>query len=143
MKDLRAFMKDKQASKENVDMAVTKALTDENGNPLKWTLRPIGTKEHEEIRESAFKTVEINGKKGLYRKDFDMKKYKDHLITRAVVHPDLKNAQLQDSYGVKKPEELIKEMIPNPGEYDALFDFISDYNGIISFEEKVDEAKNS
>ena len=51
---------------------------------------------------------------------------------------------LQNSYGVSKPEELIKEMIDNPAEYDDFAVFVQSYNGFdISLSEKVEQAKNS
>ena len=50
---------------------------------------------------------------------------------------------MQDSYGVTKPEDLIKEMIDNPAEYDDFAVFVQSYNGFdISMAEKVEQAKN-
>ena len=41
------------------------------------------------------------------------------------------------------PEELIYEMIDNPGEYTELADFIQNFNGFDeTLQDKVDEAKN-
>ena len=40
------------------------------------------------------------------------------------------------------PEELLKEMIDDPAEYNALVSFISQYNGGVDINEKVKEAKN-
>lgn len=42
----------------------------------------------------------------------------------AVVFPDLRDTELQDSYGVKKPEELIGKMLL-PDEFDKLIDEIN------------------
>ena len=43
----------------------------------------------------------------------------------------------------KAGEELIKEMIDDPGEYNAFATFIQEFNGFdVSLEEKVEEAKN-
>ena len=38
------------------------------------------------------------------------------MVAASVVYPDLDNAELQDSYGVKRPEELLLEMVDDPGE---------------------------
>ena len=37
-------------------------------------------------------------------------KYVAELLVSAVVYPDLYNAELQDSYGVKTASDLLKEM---------------------------------
>jgi hypothetical protein len=42
-----------------------------------------------------------------------------------------------------KPEDLIVEMIDNPGEYNNFAKFIQDFNGFNeTLEEKVEKAKN-
>ena len=64
------------------------------------------------------------------------------MIAACVVYPDLNNKELQDSYGVMTPEELIKEMVDNPSEYNAFAEFVQNYNGLgESLEDKVEEAK--
>ena len=41
------------------------------------------------------------------------------------------------------PEDLIKEMIDDPGEYQDFVTFIQNFNGFnVSLEDKVDNAKN-
>jgi hypothetical protein len=64
------------------------------------------------------------------------------LIAASVVFPDLYDAQLQDSYGVKTPEELVVEMVNDSGEWNAFIQFINQFNGFISLQEQVEEAKN-
>ena len=59
------------------------------------------------------------------------------------VTPDLFDKELQDSYGVATPEELLLAMVDDPGEYNDLAVFIQQFQGFdVSFEDKVDEAKN-
>ena len=71
-------------------------------------------------------------------------KYMASLIIKSVVEPDLNCSELQDSYGVKNPRDLIMAMIDDPGEYNAFAEFINEFNGFNeSIEDKVDEAKNS
>ena len=70
-------------------------------------------------------------------------KYIAKMIATSVVEPNLNNKDLQDSYGVMTPEELIKEMIDNPGEYNNFARFIQEYNGFDeTLNEKVEKAKN-
>ena len=52
MSELSLFLKGNKRQRENVKYAATKSLCDENGKPLEWTLRPLTTKETEDIRES-------------------------------------------------------------------------------------------
>lgn len=60
-----------------------------------------------------------------------------------IVFPDLYNAELQDSYGVSTPEDLVREMIDDPGEYNKFLAYVQEFNGFDSnMEDKVEEAKN-
>ena len=79
----------------------------------------------------------------MYREKFNSSKYLAKLICASVVEPNLYSAELQDSYGVTKPEDLIVEMIDNPTEYNDFALFIQEFNGFTeSINDKVDEAKN-
>ena len=53
------------------------------------------------------------------------------------------DAELQDSYGVSKPEDLLLAMVDDPGEYNDLVNFVQKFQGFdISFDDKVEQAKN-
>lgn len=143
MSNLSHFMKKNKIVKANATFAATQSLCDENGEPLLWEIRTIPTKEDERIRDSCTIEVPIPGKPNMYRNKVNASKYITKLLAAAVVFPDLLNAELQDSYGVKTPEDLIQEMIDNTGEYTAFTAFVQKFNGFnISLDEKVDEAKN-
>lgn len=140
---LNMFLKQNKKVRENTEYAATKSLCDENGEPLKWTIKPLSSKENENIREACTIEVPITGKPGMYRQKLDTSKYMSKLICSSVVEPNLYNKELQDSYGVMTPEELIYEMIDNPGEYTEFADFIQNFNGFDeTLQDKVDEAKN-
>ena len=64
------------------------------------------------------------------------------MIVDSVVFPDLLSAELQDSYGVQTPQELLMEIMDNPGEYTDFSQFIQEINGFIPLDTKVEEAKN-
>ena len=64
------------------------------------------------------------------------------MIAASVVYPDLYNKELQDSYGVTTPEDLLLEMVDDPAEYNEFVKFVQDMSGFESMSEKVDEAKN-
>lgn len=136
------FMKDKKAKKENGFYAPTKSLTDEDGKPLEWEFRHITPKENDELRDECMSEVPV-GKSGTYRPRVDTSKYIRKLVAASVVYPELYDAELQDSYGVTTPEDLLVEMVDDIGEYQALVAFVQEFQGFGgSFSDKVDEAKN-
>lgn len=142
MSKLALFMKKNKAVKENVKFAATKSLCGEDGKPLEWEIKPVSTKANERIQESCMLEVPIAGKPNQYRQKIDSSKYVTKLIVASVVYPDLYDAELQDSYGVKTPEELVQEMIDDSGEWNSFIQLVNDLNGFVPLQEKVNEAKN-
>lgn len=143
MSKFARFMKANKIIKENQRHPVTKSLCDENGNPLEWEFKQITSKENEAIRESCTVEVPIAGKPNMYRQKMKSGLYVQKMIVASIVEPDMYDAGLQDSYGVKTPEELLLAMVDDPGEYNDLAAFVQKLNGFdVSFDDKVDEAKN-
>lgn len=143
MGNLTLFLKKNKKVRENTFYAATKSLCDENGEPLMWEIKALTTRETEDIRELCTTEVQIPGKVGVYRPKINTKLYIAKLIASSVVFPDLYNKELQDSYGVKTPEDLLKEMVDNSTEFNAFADFVQNYNGLNeSIADKVEEAKN-
>ena len=143
MSKFALFMKQNKTAKENEFHTVTKTLCDEQGNPLEWEFRHITSKEHERIRDGATRDVPVTGKPNMFRQKMDTAKYSRDLAVASIVSPDLYDAELQDSYGVKTPEDLLMEMVDDPGEYTDLIAFVSKFQGFnVAFEDKVEEAKN-
>lgn len=142
MSNFSKFMKANKIQKQNVMHPVTTSLVDENGEPLLWEIRPLTTKENEKIRESCAVDVPVKGKPNQYRTKVDMNKYQSKLICAAIVSPDLNNAELQNSYGVMTPEDLLVEMVDNPAEYTDLMMFVQELSGFKTLQEDIDEAKN-
>lgn len=143
MSNLSLFLKQNKIQKENTKFAATKSLLDENGEPLLWTIKPLTTRENESIRESCTIEVQVKGKPNMFRPKLNTNNYIAKMMVSSIVEPNLYNAELQDSYGVKTPEDLLKEMINDPGEYNSFAAFIQNFNGFnTSLEDKVEEAKN-
>ncbi|NLB61490.1 MAG: hypothetical protein GX802_03560 [Clostridiales bacterium] len=142
MSNISMFFKQNKTVKKNAFYPATKSLSDENGKPLEWEIKPISTKENERIQESSMIEIPIPGKPNQYRQKIKSSEYMTKLIAASVVFPDLYDAQLQDSYGVKTPEELVVEMVNDSGEWNAFIQFINQFNGFISLQEQVEEAKN-
>lgn len=143
MSGLSRFMKQNKAIKQNGFYAVSESLTDENGKPLEWEFKHITSKENELLRDESTVDVQVTGKPNQFRPKFISRDYLNKLVSRSVVYPDLYNAELQDSYGVKTPEELLYALVDNPGEYQALTIWVQEFQGFRkSINDKVDEAKN-
>lgn len=143
MSKFAKFMKANKVVKENEMHPVTRSLCDENGSPLEWEFKHISSKENENIRESCTIDVPVTGKPNMYRPKMQTSKYIQKMIVASVVMPDLYDAELQDSYGVKTPEDLLFAMVDNPGEYNDLAAYVQKFQGFnVSFDDKVEEAKN-
>ena len=143
MSKFSKFMKANKTARPNEQYASTRSLTDENGAPLLWEFRHITSKENEEIRESCTVDTPVTGKPNMYRPRLKTSLYMQKMIAASVVTPDLYDTELQDSYGVKTPEDLLFAMVDDPGEYTDLSAWVQKFQGFdTSFEDKVDEAKN-
>lgn len=140
--DLKLFLKKNKKQRECVQYEATKSLCDEKGNPLLWTIKPLTTSESERIREECTFDVPVVGKPNQYKAKFNNRKYLAKLISSSVVEPNLNNAELQNSYGVATPEELIVEMIDNPAEYNSFVEFITNLMDNTNINDEVNEAKN-
>lgn len=155
MSDFAVFMAGNAVVTENVKYVASKRfvdkkkpILDEDGKPtgkfapIEWELKPAGTDLDEALRKECTKRVPIQGKRGQYNQETDTDKYIGKLCVACIVYPDLNNAELQDSYGVKTGDALLKKMLL-PGEYTELKAKIMEVNGYdMSMEELVDEAKN-
>lgn len=100
-------------------------------------------KENKNLRDSNTVEVQVTGKPNLSRPRLNASQYLSKMIVASTVYPDLYDKELQDSYGVMTPEDLVFAMVDNPGEYNNFGEWIQKFQGFTkTFEEKVDEAKN-
>ena len=136
-------MKQNKQIRQNVKYPAVSSLRDESGNPLQWEFRPVTSRENDFIRDECTSEIPIAGKPNMYRPKLNASLYLRKLIAASVVYPDLYDTELQDSYGVCTPEELLYAMVDDPGEYNDLAAFVQKLNGFdVSFDDKVEEAKN-
>lgn len=143
MSNFSRFMKKNKIVKDNTVYPATKSLVDEKGNPLLWTIKPLTSKENDAIRDECMMDIPVTGKPNMYRPKLNTSKYIAKMICACVVEPNLYDKELQDSYGVMTPEDLLREMIDNPGEYNDFASFVQNFNGFdTTMEDKVEEAKN-
>lgn len=143
MSNLSIFLKKNKIEIENIFYPATKSLRDENGEPAMWELRPLTTAEDERIRKDCTKEIPIPGKRNATQSKLDLNEYLVHQMTTAIVSPNLYSAELQDSYGVKTPEDLLRAMLSNPMEFAALGYAMREHSGLgVDISEEVATAKN-
>jgi hypothetical protein len=141
MSNFAVFMAGNAKDDETVKYVASKRFVDK-GKPVEWELKAIDSDLDEAIRKDCTKKVPVPGKRGQYNQETDTDKYIGKMCVASIVYPNLNDAELQDSYGVKSADALLKKML-KPGEYTELKTKVMEVNGYdMSMEELVDEAKN-
>lgn len=140
MSSLQAFFAQNVQSDIVEEFVVSERFKDENGKPIPWKLRTLSEAENEELRKSARQYVK--GKGGQRIPETNPEIYLAKVAVASVVFPDLKDAELQKSYGVMGAEDLLKKMLL-AGEYAALIQKVQEINGFDrDINDLVDEVKN-
>ena len=141
MSDFSVFMAGAKDIEETTKYVASKRFV-ENKKPVEWELKTISSSLDEAIRKECTKKVPVVGKRGQYTQEVDTDRYVGKLCVACTIYPNLNDAALQDSYGVKSGDELLKKMLL-PGEYTEYKAKVMEVNGYdMSMEELVDEAKN-
>lgn len=135
MSDLSIFLKENREKRNNEFFCPSEDFKDVDGNGVKWEIKPVSTREEEIIREESMELVE-----GRYR--LNVSKYVEKMVVEAIVFPNLFDVSLQDSYGVRTPADLVKEILNKPGDYSRLAAFVQSMNGFKTMREDIEEAKN-
>ncbi|MEK4854788.1 phage portal protein [Paenibacillus sp. FSL H7-0756] len=140
MSEFSAFFAQTAAIETTEDFVVSKRFKDKEGKAIPWKLRSITEDENQELRKAAMKKVK--GRNGVYTPEFDSNEYLAKMVGASVVYPNLKDAELQKSYGVRGAEALLRKMLL-PGEFTALMEHVNALNGYDQdMNELVDEVKN-
>lgn len=141
-KNLKAFLKGNAAPIADVEVIVSDRFKDENGDVVPWTVRIIRPGENDDLMKEATSS-KFMPRSGMYASKVDMNSYLKALAITSTVEPDLNDKDLQDSYGVLSASDLLDEML-TAGEYNEYLKQLQKINGFdVSFDDKVDEAKNS
>ena len=141
MSTFSAFMAGNAVKNETVKYVASKRFV-EKGKPIEWEIKAIDSDLDEALRKDCTKRVPIVGKRGQYNQETDTDKYICKMCVACTVYPNLNDVELQDSYGVKSADALLKKMLL-PGEYTEYKAKVMEVNGYdMSMEELVDEAKN-
>ena len=141
MSDFSVFMAGASAKKETTKYVASKRYADK-GKPVEWEIKPIDSDLDEVLRKECTKKVPVPGKRGQFNQETDTDKYIGKMCVACTVYPNLNDAELQDAFGVKSADALLKKMLL-PGEYTEYKAKVMEVNGYdMSMEELVDEAKN-
>ncbi|MFU0784495.1 MAG: Phage portal protein [Thermoanaerobacterium thermosaccharolyticum] len=134
MSSLQAFLN--PAKIENKKVIISNRFV-EDGKPVPFVIRPISEKENEQLLKKYAKKDKRTGQEIL-----DRTAYSHALVARAVVFPDLKNAELQKAYGVLGEVELLNKML-TIGEFATLSEAVSELSGLDEdINQDIEEAKN-
>ncbi|KKO50970.1 phage tail assembly chaperone [Paenibacillus sp. DMB20] len=140
MSDFSMFFAGQSSAEITEQFVVSVRFKDAEGNPVPWKLRSITEEENQECRKAA--TRKVKGKNGIFTPEVDPNEYMSKLIVASVTFPDLKNSELQKSYGVLGAESLLRKMLL-PGEFAALGERVQALNGFDrDMNELVEEVKN-
>lgn len=140
MSDLSIFYAQNAALDVTEDVIVSERFKDSAGQPVAWKLRAMTEAENEEIRKRS--TRRVKGKNGALSVETDGEEYIAKLVVACVVFPNLKDADLQASYGVLGAEALLRKMLL-AGEYSNLLMKVQEINGFDKdLNDLVEEAKN-
>jgi hypothetical protein len=140
MSDLSLFFAQNAVTETTEDFVVSQRFKDKDGKPANWKLRSITEEENQALRKAA--TKRTKGKYGQYTSETDTNEYLAKLVTSTVVFPDLKNAELQKSYGVLGAEVLLRKMLL-PGEFSGLLEKAQALNGFdLDINDQIAEVKN-
>ena len=126
---------------ENKKVVVSNRFKDEKGKPIPFEIKALSADENDELQRRCMVNVPVPGQRGQYTRELDQIKYTAMLLTESVVYPDLNEAELQDSYGVRGAESLLRKMLYT-GEYNKLAQEVMALSNIEVLSDLVEEAKN-
>lgn len=106
------FYRESRKDREEREVLLTERLTKDGGQML-FRIRPMSQRENESIWK---------------RCGEDENRYERMVLAESVVFPDLKDAELQNSYGVVGAERLLGKLLL-AGESDALRKAVEHING--------------
>lgn len=133
MSKFKAFLKGNAKPAENVSIKLER-FEDE------IVLRPISSGEADAITDRCFRMKP--GKKGKMERSFDGVKYNRELAIASIVHPDLNDVELQESYGVRGADNLYSELFLL-GEANEILEKVTDISGLDkAMDDEIEEAKN-
>lgn len=142
MSNLEFFFAENVEKVELVEKVVSNRFKDADGNPIKWHFGAIDGTLDSKNRADCTKKVAVPGKPNLRTPEVNVNLYLLKNAVDTIKFPNLKDARLQDSYGVMSAEELLQKMLL-PAELQNVLKITTEVNGFNTNEnDLVEEAKN-
>ncbi len=140
-KSMAAFLKKNAVQYTEFETVISDRFCDESGNPVPWRIKVLNQKEMYRIATRCSKRV-IDAETKKERQETDNELFVKCLLEECVLYPNLKDAELQDSYGVMGADELAETMLL-PREYVKLVKCVSQAQDAgESIESQVKTVKN-
>ena len=137
--NLSAFLKQNVDVVNETEYVASKRIK-VNGEPVAWKIKTLATDETEKMRKKYTKRITDRISRQSEER-FDATAYNEDVLSKAITYPNLYDAELQDSWGVTEPVELVKAML-TPGEYADLLAAVTEAQGYdVGMEDKVKEVK--
>ena len=139
--NLTAFLKNNVEIVNQVEYVASNRIK-AGDEPVAWKINVLQNKVIDKLRNRYTKMIK-DGKTGVTREKFDSQGFNDAMLLESIVFPNLDDMELQDSWGVNDPLELVKAML-TPGEYADLINAVVEAQGFeVGMDEKVRAVKNS
>ena len=143
MSNMKHFLKANKKTKPNSFFVASENFTDEKGIPVKWEIKPLLAQDNERIKDECTTIIETKDRSMRAHPKVDIKAMQAKQVVASVVFPDLHNAELQDSYGVKDAEDLLFALLDEAGDYQRFVMFVLQYNKLnVPLDDKIEDAKN-
>ncbi|MCG7385107.1 phage portal protein [Paenibacillus sp. ACRRY] len=141
-RNMAFFMKGNAKPIQELEEVVTRRYLDEEGEPVPFVFRPLGSERVEELRDEC--TKRIPARKGTpAREEFDARRFNIKVGIETTVFPNFKDAELLKSYGVTDPVDVVPKVLETAGEMGAWFEAMQKANDFDDdFEELIEDAKN-
>jgi hypothetical protein len=140
--DMKSFFKESAIPVENVKYVASERFRDEKGNQAEWELRPLTSEEFETILDGAKKKIPSPDNPRNMLIVTDQSKVRDEMLKAAIVEPNLKREDLQNSWGTVGEIATLRAMLL-PGEVNDLANVIQQISGFeVGMEEKIKTIKN-
>jgi len=141
MSTLSAFLQPNVEHIPNAKYAASPRFRGEDATVVEWEIRCISADEYSRIRSSCIKSTPVPGKKNQMTQQLDAYAFQAKVCAACTAFPDLNSAELQNSWGVMTPHELLGKMLI-AGEFDDYVAEVFRVNGFQTADELVEEAKN-
>lgn len=138
---LKAFLAENAIKPAEVAYAASPRFLNKDRKAAEWKLRVMTSEECDNILRECKKKEFVPGTREV-KITTDQEKFVTELTTACVTHPNLNNAELQNSYGAVGAADLIHKML-TPGEFSDLANTVQQANGFdVGMKDKIKRAKN-